>query len=123
MNDARNLKIQLAVQHRSYETHETLRFPKLSPAYRSDDDDKQVMNEIFDILGCKAPLKEEARATGQIPVQGLIASRIACPNVLNHSLPVHFGLDRLPRMLSSVPHRSTQPSGPDSRVAPPPAIP
>jgi hypothetical protein len=43
--------------------------------------------------------------------------------VLNHSLPVHFGLDRLPRMLSSVPHRSTQPSGPDSRVAPPPAIP
>jgi hypothetical protein len=64
MNHARNLKIQLAAQHRSYETHETLRFPKLSAAYRFDNNDEQVMHAILDILGCKAPLKEEARATG-----------------------------------------------------------
>src|SRR6185503_17046374 len=123
MNDARNLETQLAVQHCSHETHETLRFPKVSAAYRFDNDDEQLMNAVFDILGCKASLKEETRAAGQIPVQGLTASWIACANLLNHSLPVHFGLRRLSRLLSSVPHRSKQPSGPDARVALPPAIP
>jgi hypothetical protein len=122
MNDARNLAIQLAVQYRPHETHETLWFPKVSAAYRFDNDDEQVMDSIFDILGCKAPLKEEACATGQIPVKRLIASRIACTNLFNHIFPVHFRLVRLLRSLSSVPHRSKQPSGPDLRVAPPPVI-
>jgi hypothetical protein len=58
VNHSGNAKAHLTVQDRAHETHQTIRLAQIAATYGLDHDYKHVVDEIIDILGSQATLKE-----------------------------------------------------------------